>query len=113
MELLNLIWRRHYRDRLSTVRYLAHGAVAKHGPYPHSDIVEPKFDIPDWPSRLDPTPASCRTCCDKRRQVAQAEATIKRLHTDLISAEIDTAIKQSFSTQFVDISRPASRKDSN
>src|SRR3984957_19048010 len=64
----------------------AHGAVEEHGPqYLRSDTVEPKFNIPDRPSKLDPY-------ADKLSQMLRQEAgksrkqkrTIKQLHADLV-----------------------------
>src|SRR6476661_10794854 len=56
MELLSVIRRWHYRDHFSIREIsrrtgLSRNTVRK---YLRSDIVEPKFNIPDRPSKLDP-----------------------------------------------------------
>jgi transposase len=66
----------HYRDHFSIREIsrrtgLSRNTVCK---YLRSDSVEPKFAVPDRPSKLDPMPTSCRICCDMSREVAQAEA---------------------------------------
>ena len=86
MELLSVIRRWHYRDHFSireTSRRtgLSRNTVRK---YLRSDAVEPKFNIPDRPSKLAPY-------ADKLSQMLRQEAgksrkqkrTTKQLHTDL------------------------------
>jgi transposase len=56
MELLSVIRRWHYRDHFS-IREISRrtGLSREHGPqYLRSDSEEPKFSIPDRPSKLDP-----------------------------------------------------------
>ena len=87
MELLSVIRRWHYRDRFSIREIsrrtgLSRNTVRK---YLRSDSVEPKFNIPDRPSRLDPY-------ADKLSHMLRQEAgksrkqkrTIKQLHADLV-----------------------------
>src|SRR5580704_6277213 len=86
MELLSVIRRWHYRDRFSIREIsrrtgLSGNTVRK---YLRSDSVEPKFAVPDRPSRLDPY-------ADKLSHMLRQEAgksrkqkrTIKQLHADL------------------------------
>ena len=86
MELLSVIRRWHYRDHFSIREIsrrtgLSRNTVRK---YLRSDTVEPKFNIPDRPSKLDPY-------ADKLSQMLRQEAgksrkqkrTTKRLRADL------------------------------
>jgi transposase len=86
MELLSVIRRWHYRDHYSIREIsrrtgLSRNTVRK---YLRSDAVEPKFNIPDRPSKLDPY-------ADKLSQMLRQEAeksrkqkrTTKQLHADL------------------------------
>ena len=92
MELLSVIRRWHYRDRFSIREIsrrtgLSRNTVRK---YLRSDSVEPKFAVPDRPSRLDPY-------ADKLPQMLRQEAgkprkqkrTTKQLHADLIALGYD------------------------
>jgi Transposase DDE domain len=87
MELLSVIRRWHYRDHFSIREIsrrtgLSRNTVRK---YLRSDSEEPKFSVPDRPSRLDPH-------ADKLSHMLRQEAgksrkqkrTIKQLHTDLV-----------------------------
>ena len=86
MELLSIIRRWHYRDRFSIREIsrrtgLSRNTVRKHL---RSDVVEPRFKVPDRPSKLDPY-------ADKLSAMLRVEAgksrkhkrTIKQLHADL------------------------------
>ena len=86
MELLSVIRRWHYRDHFSIREIsrrtgLSRNTVRK---YLRSDSVEPKFNVPDRPSKLDPY-------ADKLSAMLRLEAgrsrkhkrTIKQLHADL------------------------------
>src|ERR1700761_6823519 len=88
MELLSVIRRWHYRDgfsirEISRRTGLSRNTVRK---YLRSDSVEPKFDVPDRPSKLDPY-------TDKLSQMLRQEAgrsrkqkrTVKQLHVDLVA----------------------------
>ena len=92
MELLSVIRRWHYRDHFSIREIsrrtgLSRNTVRK---YLRSDSVEPKFNIPDRPSKLDPY-------ADKLSQMLRQEAgksrkqkrTIKQLHADLTALGYD------------------------
>ena len=92
MELLSVIRRWHYRDHFSIREIsrrtgLSRNTVRK---YLRSDSVEPKFNIPDRPSKLDPY-------ADKLSQMLRQEAgksrkqkrTIKQLHADLAALGYD------------------------
>src|ERR1700759_2490247 len=87
MELLSVIRRWHYRDHYSIREIsrrtgLSRNTVRK---YLRSDSEEPKFSIPDRPSKLDPH-------ADKVAHMLRQEAgksrkqkrTIKQLHADLV-----------------------------
>jgi transposase len=87
MELLSVIRRWHYRDHYSIREIsrrtgLSRNTVRK---YLRSDSEEPKFSIPDRPSKLDPH-------ADKLSHMLRQEAgksrkqkrTIKQLHADLV-----------------------------
>src|SRR6202167_1237574 len=89
MELLSVIRRWHYRDHFSIREIprrtgLSRNTVRK---YLRSDTVEPKFNIPDPPSKLDPY-------ADKLSQMLRQEAgktrkqkrTTKQLHADLAAS---------------------------
>ena len=92
MELLSVIRRWHYRDHLSIREIsrrtgLSRNTVRK---YLRSDSVEPKFAVPDRPSRLD-------RYADKLSHMLRQEAgksrkqkrTIKQLHADLVALGYD------------------------
>ena len=92
MELLSVIRRWHYRDHFSIREIsrrtgLSRNTVRK---YLRSDSVEPKFAVPDRPSRLDPY-------ADKLSHMLRQEAgksrkqkrTVKQLHADLVALGYD------------------------
>ena len=92
MELLSVIRRWRYRDHysireISRRTKLSRNTVRK---YLRSDSVEPKFQAPDRPSKLDPY-------ADKLSQMLRQEAgksrkqkrTIKQLHVDLVALGYD------------------------
>jgi transposase len=92
MELLSVIRRWHYRDHFSIREIsrrtgLSRNTVRK---YLRSDSVEPKFNILDRPSKLDPY-------ADKLSHMLRQEAgksrkqkrTIKQLHADLTALGYD------------------------
>ena len=92
MELLSVIRRWHYRDHFSIREIsrrtgLSRNTVRK---YLRSDSVEPKFNVPDRPSKLDPY-------ADKLSHMLRQEAgksrkqkrTIKQLHADLAALGYD------------------------
>ena len=92
MELLSVIRRWHYRDHFSIRQIsrrtgLSRNTVRK---YLRSDTVEPKFNIPDRSSKLDPY-------ADKLSQMLRQEAgksrkqkrTTKQLHADLAALGYD------------------------
>ena len=92
MELLSVIRRWHYRDHFSIREIsrrtgLSRNTVRK---YLRSDTVEPKFNIADRPSKLDPY-------ADKLSQMLRQEAgksrkqkrTTKQLHADLAALGYD------------------------
>src|SRR6476660_3575683 len=92
MELLSVIRRWHYRDHFSIREIsrrtgLSRNTVRK---YLRSDTVEPKFNIPDRPRKLDPY-------ADKLSQMLRQEAgqsrkqkrTTKQLHADLAALGYD------------------------
>lgn len=92
MELLSVIRRWRYRDRYSIREIarrtgLSRNTVRK---YLRSDGVEPKFSVPDRPSKLDPY-------ADKLSQMLRQEAgrsrkqkrTVKQLHADLATLGYD------------------------
>ena len=92
MELLSVIRRWRYRDHFSIREIsrrtgLSRNTVRK---YLRSDSVEPKFNLPDRASKLDPY-------ADKLSQMLRQEAgksrkqkrTIKQLHADLVALGYD------------------------
>src|SRR5580692_9695364 len=92
MELLSVIRRWHFRDHFSIREIsrrtgLSRNTVRK---YLRSDTVEPKFNIPDRPSKLDPY-------ADKLSHMLRQEAgksrkqkrTTKQLHADLVALGYD------------------------
>ena len=92
MELLGVIRRWRYRQHFSIreiarLTGLSRNTVRK---YLRSDGVEPKFSVPDRPSKLDPY-------ADKLSQMLRQEAaksrkqkrTVKQLHGDLVALGYD------------------------
>ena len=82
MELLSVIRRWHYRDHFSIREVsrrtgLSRNTVRK---YLRSDTVEPKFNIPDRPSKLDPYADKPSQMSGKSRK---QKRTTKQLHADL------------------------------
>ena len=92
MELLSVIRRWHYRDHFSIREIsrrtgLSRNTVRK---YLRSDSVEPKFAVPDRPSKLDPyadklSPMLRREAGKSRKQ----KRTVKQLHADLAALGYD------------------------
>ena len=92
MELLSVIRRWHYRDHFSIREIsrrtgLSRNTVRK---YLRSDSVEPKFAVPDRPSKLDPyadkLPPMLRREAGKSRK---QKRTVKQLHADLAALGYD------------------------
>ena len=87
MELLSVIRRWHYRDHYSIREISRRAGLSRNTvrKYLRSDREEPKFSIPDRPSKLDPY-------ADKLSHMLRQEAgtsrkqkrTIKQLHADLV-----------------------------
>ena len=87
MELLSVIRRWHYRDHYSIREISRRAGLSRNTvrKYLRSDREEPKFSIPDRPSKLDPH-------ADKLSHMLRQEAgtsrkqkrTIKQLHADLV-----------------------------
>src|SRR4029079_15971789 len=85
MELLSVIRRWRYRDHYSIREISRRAGLSRNTvrKYLRSDSVEPKFNVPDRPSKLDPY-------ADKLSQMLRQEAaksrkqkrTIKQLHGD-------------------------------
>jgi transposase len=92
MELLSVIRRWHFRDKLSIRDIsrrtgLSRNTIRK---YLRSDGVEPKFKVPDRPSKLDPfadrLSAWLKSEASKPRK---QKRTLKQLHADLLSLGYD------------------------
>jgi transposase len=92
MALLSVIRRWHYRDHLSIREIakrtgLSRNTVRK---YLRSDTVEPRFKVPERPSKLDPFVE--RLTAWLRREMGRSrkqKRTIKQLHADLVSLGFD------------------------
>jgi transposase len=92
MALLSVIRRWHYRDHLSIREIakrtgLSRNTVRK---YLRSDTVEPRFKVPERPSKLDPFVE--RLTVWLRREMGRSrkqKRTIKQLHADLVSLGFD------------------------
>jgi hypothetical protein len=92
MELLSVIRRWHYRDHFSIREISRRNGLSRNTVRKHlrSDSVEPKFAVPDRPSRLDPY-------ADKLSHMLRQEAgksrkqkrTVKQLHADLTALGYD------------------------
>ncbi len=92
MELLSVIRRWRYRQHFSIREIARRTGLSRNTVRKHlrSDSVEPKFKIPDRPSKLDPY-------ADKLAQMLRQEAaqsrkqkrTIKQLHADLAALGYD------------------------
>ena len=92
MELLSVIRRWHYRDHFSIREIsrrtgLSRNTVRK---YLRSDSIEPRFNVPDRSSKLDPfadkLSAMLRIETAKSRK---QKRTIKQLHADLVALGYD------------------------
>ena len=91
MALLSVIRRWHFREHLSIREIAAATGLSRNTvrKYLRSDGVEPAFNVPDRPSKLDPF-------ADKLSAVLQTEArksrkqkrTIRQLHVDLVGARL-------------------------
>ena len=89
MELLSVIRRWHFRDHFSIREISRRTGLSRNTVrrYLRSDSEEPKFNLPDRPSKLDPY-------ADKLSHMLRQEAgksrkqkrTIKQLHADLVGA---------------------------
>ena len=87
MELLSVIRRWHYRDHFSIREISRRTGLSRNTVrrYLRSDSVEPKFNVPDRPSKLDPY-------ADKLSHMLRQEAgksrkqqrTVKQLYADLV-----------------------------
>ena len=92
MALLSVIRRWHFRDELSIREIARRTGLSRNTirKYLRLDGVEPKFKVPDRPSKLDPfadrLSAWLRTESKKPRKQTR---TIKQLHVDLISLGYD------------------------
>ena len=92
MELLSVIRRWHYRDRFSIREIsrrtgLSRNTVRK---YLRSDSVEPKFAVPDRPSRLDPYAGKLSHMLRQEAGKSRKQKrTIKQLHADLVALGYD------------------------
>jgi transposase len=92
MELLSVIRRWHYRDRFSIREIsrrtgLSRNTVRK---YLRSDSVEPKFRVPDRPSKLDPYADKLSHMLRQETGKARKQKrTIKQLYVDLINLGYD------------------------
>jgi len=92
MALLSVIRRWHYRDHLSIREIakrtgLSRNTVRK---YLRSDTVEPRFKVPERPSKLDPFVE--RLTVWLRREMGRPrkqKRTIKQLYADLVSLGFD------------------------
>src|SRR6202051_1767760 len=92
MELLSVIRRWHYRNHFSIREISRRAGLSRNTvrKYLRSDSVEPKFAVPDRPSRLDPY-------ADKLSHMLRQEAgksrkqkrTVKQLHADLVALGYD------------------------
>ena len=92
MELLSVIRRWHYRDHFSIREISRRAGLSRNTvrKYLRSDSVEPKFNIPDRPSKLAPY-------AEKLSQMLRQEAgksrkqkrTIRQLHADLAALGYD------------------------
>ncbi|EJK80297.1 MULTISPECIES: IS21 family transposase [Rhizobium] len=92
MALLSVIRRWHFREHLSIREICRRSGLSRNTirKYLRSDGVEPKFKVPDRPSKLDPfadrLSAWLRTEANKSRK---QKRTLKQLHTDLLSLGYD------------------------
>ena len=92
MALLSVIRRWHYRDHLSIREIarrtgLSRDTIRK---YLRSDTVEPRFKVPERPSKLDPYAE--RLAAWLRRELGRPrkqKRTVKQLHADLVSLGYD------------------------
>ena len=88
MALLSVIRRWHFRDQLSIREIAKRTGLSRNTirKYLRSDTVEPRFKVPERPSKLDPFAE--RLSAWLRREMGRSrkqKRTIKRLHADLVN----------------------------
>src|SRR5580700_8528655 len=91
MELLSVIRRWYYRDHFSIREIsrrtgLSRNIVRK---YLRSDSVEPKFNVPDRPSKLDPYADKLSHMLRQEGKSRKQKRTVKQLHADLVALGYD------------------------
>jgi transcriptional regulator with XRE-family HTH domain len=91
MALLSVIRRWHFREHLSVPEICGRTGLSRNTirKYLRLNGVEPKFKVPERPSKLDPFADRLSVAEDGSQQIAQAEADVKQLHADKL-APIDT-----------------------
>jgi len=85
---LSVIRRWHFRDQLSIREIAKRTGLSRNTirKYLRSDTVEPRFKVPERPSKLDPFAE--RLSAWLRREMGRSrkqKRTIKRLHADLVN----------------------------
>jgi len=88
MASLSVIRRWHFRDQLSIREIAKRTGLSRNTirKYLRSDTVEPRFKVPERPSKLDPFAE--RLSAWLRREMGRSrkqKRTIKRLHADLVN----------------------------
>ena len=92
MALLSVIRRWHFRDHLSIREIARRTGLSRNTirKYLRSDTIEPRFKVPDRPSKLDPFAE--RLSAWLRREMGRTrkqKRTMKQLHADLVSLGYD------------------------
>lgn len=88
MALLSVIRRWHFREKLSIREILRRTGLSRNTirRYLRSDTVEPKFKVPERPSRLDPFADRLSAWLKvESRKPRKQKRTIKQLHADLVN----------------------------
>src|ERR1700740_4402 len=92
MELLSVIRRWHYRDHFSIREISRRAGLSRNTvrKYLRSDSVEPKFDVPDRPSKLNQYAVKLSQMLRQEAGKSRKQKrTIKQLHADLAALGYD------------------------
>src|SRR3546814_8411446 len=92
MALLSVIRRWHYRDHLPIREIVRRTGLSRNTirKYLRADTIEPRFKVPDRPSKLDPF--ADRLSAWLRREMSRPrkqKRTVKQLHADLVRLGYD------------------------
>jgi len=92
MALLSAIRRWHYRDHLSIREIVRRTGLSRNTirKYLRSDTIEPRFKVPERPSKLDPFAERLTTWLQREMvRSRKQKRTVKQLFADLVSLGYD------------------------